>query len=245
MIDAIQSAKFITAKKSKELINKIEGLTSKRNAKKLEMQVFINDRIKYENEEIYYNVDKIHAAITDNKMISFQYYQYDINKQRVLRNSGMEYKVNPYALSWFDDHYYMIANYYKYDNLSHYRIDRICNVNVLEEPRRDFSELSSYKNYFNVADYSKKIYNMFSGTTEMVEIRFCNYLIDPVIDRFGVDIPVIKDGEEHFKIHSEVVVSDGFISWLMIYGNDVEVISPVSLRERIKEKADSISDLYS
>lgn len=244
MIDAIQSAKFITVKKSKELIKKIEGLTSEGNAKKLENQVFINDRIKYENEEIYYNVDKIYTGIMNNRMISFQYYQYDISKKQVLRNIGMEYKVSPYALSWVDDQYYMIANFHKYDNLSHYRIDRICNVNVLEESRRDSAELSSYRNYFNVADYSKKIYNMFSGTTEVIEVRFSNHLIDTVIDKFGVDITIKKHGDKHFIIHTEVSISDGFISWLMIFGDEIEIISPLSLRERIKGKADRISNVY-
>lgn len=244
MIDAIQSAKFITPQKSKELIKKIEGLTSKNFSKKLETQVFINDRIKYDNEEIYYNVDKIHNAITENKMVSFKYYKYDLNKNREFRNGGMEYLVNPYALTWFDDNYYLVGNYHRYNNISHYRIDRICSVNVLDKPRRSFTELVDYKYYFNTADYSNKIYNMFSGELKIVDIRFENYLIDAVIDRFGVDVTLLKQDEESFIVHTQAVVSDGFISWLLIFGDDAEVIEPKSLRHMIKEKVNKINNLY-
>ena len=244
MIDAIQSARFITPQKSKELIKKIEGLTSKNFSKKLETQVFINDRIKYDNEEIYYNVDKIHNAITENKMVSFKYYKYDLNKNREFRNGGMEYLVNPYALTWFDDNYYLVGNYHRYNNISHYRIDRICSVNVLDKPTRSFTELVDYKYYFNTADYSNKIYNMFSGELKTVDIRFENYLIDAVIDRFGVDVTLLKQDEESFIVHTQVVVSDGFISWLLIFGDDAEVIEPNSLRDMIKEKVGKINNLY-
>ena len=244
MIDAIQSAKFITPQKSKELIKKIEGLTSKNFSKKLETQVFINDRIKYDNEEIYYNVDKIHNAIAENKMVSFKYYKYDLNKNREFRNGGMEYLVNPYALTWFDDNYYLVGNYHRYNNISHYRIDRICSVNALDKPRRSFTELVDYKYYFNTADYSNKIYNMFSGELKTVDIRFENYLIDAVIDRFGVDVTLLKQDEESFIVHTQVVVSDGFISWLLIFGDDAEVIEPKSLRDMIKEKVSKINNLY-
>lgn len=244
MIDAIQSAKFITPQKSKELIKKIEGLTSKNFSKKLETQVFINDRIKYDNEEIYYNVDKIHNAIAENKMVSFKYYKYDLNKNREFRNGGMEYLVNPYALTWFDDNYYLVGNYHRYNNISHYRIDRICSVNALDKPRRSFTELVDYKYYFNTADYSNKIYNMFSGELKAVDIRFENYLIDAVIDRFGVDVTLLKQDEESFIVHTQAVVSDGFISWLLIFGDDAEVIEPKSLRDMIKEKVSKINNLY-
>lgn len=240
----MQSANFISAKKSKELVKKIESLTSEHYARLLQSQVFIDDRIKCQNEEVYYNIDKLNTAIIKNNKISFQYYEYDVNKKRILRNSGLEYIVNPYGLSWHDDNYYLIGNYNKYDNLSHYRVDRMCNMNIMDETRKNFSELGLDKNYFNVADYSKKIYNMFSGTSELVEIKFCSHLINPVLDKFGVDIPIILEDEEHFKIYTEAFVSEGLISWLLIFGDEVEVIKPDSLRERIKERAESIYNLY-
>ncbi len=244
LIDAIQSAKFITPKKSKELIKKIEGLTSKNNSKKLETQIFMNDRIKYDNEEIFYSVDRIHNAIEENKMVSFKYYKYDLNKNREFRNGGMEYLVNPYALTWFDDNYYLVGNYHKYDNISHYRIDRICSVNVLDKLRRSFTELVDYKNYFNTADYSKKIYNMFSGELQKIEVKFENYLIDAVIDRFGIDVSLLKEDEESFIVHTEAVISDGLVSWLLIFGDSVEVIAPKSLRDMIRNKVEGIINLY-
>lgn len=244
LIDAVQSAKFITSKKSKELIKKIGALTSENNARRLETQVFIHDRIKYDNEGIYYNVDKIYNAITENKMISFKYCKYDLNKNREWRNGGMEYLVNPYALTWSDDNYYLIGNYYKYDDISHYRIDRIDSVTILDKSRRSFMELVDYKHYFNTGDYSKKIYNMFSGELEAVDIRFKDYLIDAVIDRFGVNVTLLKQDEESFIVHTEAVISDGFISWLLIFGDGVEVIKPKVLRDMIKEKVEGIIKLY-
>lgn len=244
MIDAVQSAKFITPKKSRELIRKIESLTSKNFAKKLESQVFIDDRIKYQNEEIYYNIDKIQRAIMNDNMITFKYYKYNINKERVYRNNGMKYIVNPYFLSWLDNHYYLIGNYHKYDDISHYRIDRISDVNILDEKRRRFSEISSYKNCVNIADYDKNVYGAFSGVTEEVILRFHNNLVDAVIDRFGTDIFIIKDGDEHFKIRTNVITSNGFISWLFGFWDEVEVLKPLSLREKVKDALKSINELY-
>jgi predicted DNA-binding transcriptional regulator YafY len=244
LADAVQIAKFISTKKSKELIKKIEGLTSRHLAKDIDRQLFLSDRIKCENEEVYYNVDKIHSAIANNRKISFQYFDYDIHKDRVFRNEGMEYLVNPYGLTWSDDNYYMVANHDKYTNVVQYRVDRMVNVNIVEQKRRDPSEISIYKSHFNTADYSKKLYNMYSGELELVVIRFKKHVMNSVIDRFGIDIPVIEDGEDYFKISNQVAVSDGFISWILMFGDNAEVISPQSLREKIIEKVVKIKKLY-
>lgn len=244
MIDAVQVARFITPKKSRELIKKIQNLTSSNYAKKLESQVFIDERIKYQNEEIYYIIDRIQTAIMNNRMISFKYYQYNMNKERVYKRNGNDYNVNPYALSYLNGHYYLIGNYNKYNDISHYRIDRICNVNILDEKRRSFSEISSYNNYFNIADYDKKVYGAFSGTTEDVVLRFHNSLLDVVIDEFGRDISIIKDGDEYFKIRTKVITSNGFISWLFAFWDEVEVLEPTSLREKVKGTLKNMNDIY-
>lgn len=244
MIDAVQAARFITPKKSRELIKKMTTLTSKNYAKKLESQVFIDDRIKYQNEEIYYIIDRIQTAMMNNRMISFKYYQYNMNKERVYKRNGNDYKVNPYALSYLDGHYYLIGNYYKYDDISHYRVDRISKVNILDEKRRNLSEISSYKNHFNIADYDKKVYGAFSGENEEVVLRFNNSLVDAVIDKFGSGVSIIKDGDKHFKIRTKVITSNGFISWLFGFWDEVEVLEPLSVREKVKDALKNMNDIY-
>ncbi len=243
LVDAVQSAKFITPKKSKELIEKLEHLTSVNLYKRIHEQTFINDRLKCLNEEIYYNIDKIHTAIINNKKISFNYYDYNLDKQRYLRGGGKKYNISPYAMIWYDDDYYLVGNYSKYENLSHYRIDRICNVDVINEDRRDFSTVSSYKNYFNAADYAKKIYSAFPGKIEKLRIRFRSDLINAVLDRFGMDVPIIKE-DNTFTIITEAVVSEGFLSWIFIFGNGAEILEPYDVREKVKQRINSIIEIY-
>jgi predicted DNA-binding transcriptional regulator YafY len=244
LIDAIQSARFITRKKTRELIKKFESLTSKNLSKNLHKHVFVNNRLKYDNEEIFYNIDKLHRAISNNKKISFKYYSYNIDKKRVMKRNGLSYIVNPYAMTWYDDNYYLIGNMDKWDDLAHFRVDRICGLEVLDECAKSFEKVSLYKNIFNTADYSKKIYYMFSGEVEKVRIRFSNGAINSVLDRFGMDTSVMKDGDEYFIVTAEIVPSDGFISWLYIFGEDAEVLSPESLREKVKHNINSIKRVY-
>ncbi len=244
LVDAIQSARFITQKKSRELIKKIERLTSKNQAKNLERQIFIEDRLKCQNEEIYYNIDKIHQAISISKKISFQYYQYDINKDKKLKDSGKLYIISPYAMTWFDDHYYLVGNNDRYNNLSHYRIDRMCNIIITEQGVRNFTEVSDYKYYFNTADYSKRLYNMFPGETEKVKIKFKNHLINAVLDRFGMDVTITKENEGEFCVIADLVVSDGFLAWLLIFGEDAKIIAPDNLIKKMQDKIRKIYALY-
>ena len=244
LVDAVQSARFITPKKSKELIQKLERLTSINLSKNLHRQVYIEDRIKCTNEEIYYTIDKLHTAISTNMQVSFQYYEYDLNKNRWLRNGGMEYVVSPYAMTWFDDHYYLVGNLEKWNDLSHFRIDRMCNVNIMDRPRRNFEEVSRYKNSFNTADYSKKLYSMFPGDSERVKIRFAKHLVNAVLDRFGMDVSILPEDDNHFIVAAEIIPSEGFISWLFIFGNEAEVLAPLFLRNRIEEKIDSLRSIY-
>lgn len=244
LVDAVQSARFITPRKSKELVQKLERLTSINLSKNLHRQVYIEDRIKCTNEEVYYTIDKLHTAISTNRQVSFQYYEYDLNKNRRLRNGGMEYVISPYAMTWFDDHYYLVGNMEKWNDLSHFRIDRMCSVSITDKPRRDFEEVSQYKNSFNTADYSKKLYSMFPGESEKIQIRFARHLVNAVLDRFGMDVSIVPEDDYHFIVTAEVIPSEGFISWLFIFGNDAEVLSPQTLRDKIKERIDKVRSIY-
>ncbi|MGN1081335.1 MAG: helix-turn-helix transcriptional regulator, partial [Acutalibacteraceae bacterium] len=244
LMDAVQSAGFITAKKTKELIAKLNLLVSNYQAEELKNQVYVDSRIKYDNEEIYYNIDRIHTAITENKKIDFIYYRRVIPDGSVsAKLSGKAMKVSPYALLWSNDHYYLIGNNEKYDNLIHLRIDRMKKVDILDEASRDFSEVSRYKNYFDVADYSRKAFNMYGGEQKLIELRCGNDMIEEVLDRFGSDAPIRPDGEGYFTIRTNALVSDGLIGWILGF-DSVEVVSPLELRKKVGERLKKLCKTY-
>ena len=193
LIDAIQSSKFITQTKSRELITKIKNFVSEHQAKQLQRQVYINDRVKTMNESVYYNVDDIHTAINQNKKIRFKYYKWDINKKLVPSHNGDWFVVSPWALTWDDENYYMVA----FDNLDHkikhYRVDKMMHISI-EEEKRDGKE--AFKN-FDMAEYSKATFGMYQGQKTKVKIRFANYMCGVFIDRFGKDISFRPIDDEH------------------------------------------------
>lgn len=224
LADAVTSSRFLTEKKSNELLKKIEGLSSIHEAKQIQRQVFVTNRVKAMNERIYINVDTIHRAISEGKKISFKYFDYDIHKKKKYRD-GLRI-CSPYALSRDDERYYLISYYEKYKNISNFRIDRMEAVTILDEksdPKPD---------NFNVAEYMNSSFSMFSGDPEEVKLRFCNSLINPVIDRFGTDITVIADGEEHFTVRVKVKAEPPFFAWLFQFGGKVQIIDPKELKEK-------------
>ena len=222
LVDAVQTSKFITKKKSAELIGKIERLTSKYQAQVLHRQVYVSARIKNMNESIYYNVDKIYQGIDENKQIEFFYMEYNLDKKRVPRRNGKRYKISPYALTWNDDNYYLIGYDGQSDTIKHYRVDKMENIVVLKENREGETNI-------DIGEYSKKVFSMFGG-------RF----IGVVIDRFGTDVPVIKTDSEHFETSVTVKISPQFFGWLASLGRGVKIISPISVKDRYKEHIQSI-----
>lgn len=248
LMDAVQAANFISAKKSKELISKIGTLCSKNQAATLEKQVYIENRNKCTNEEIYYNIDLVNKAIVQKKKISFTYIKRKINenKKEIVRQEK-QLTVSPYALIWSNDHYYLVSNNSKYDNLMHTRIDRMKKVRLVDEPSRDFSEVSPYKRFFDSADYSGKLFNMFSGDNQKLRLRCSDGILEEMVDRFGDDCDITKahiDMEESFILETSCVCSEGLVSWLMQFGDKVEVLSPESLKRDITEKAEAILKVY-
>lgn len=248
LMDAVQAANFISAKKSKELIGKICTLCSINQAKILEKQVYIENRNKCTNEEIYYNIDLVNKAIVRKKKISFTYIKRVIDEgaKEIVREEK-EFVVSPYALIWSNDHYYLVSNNAKYDNLMHTRIDRMKKVEIIDEPSRDFAEVSAYRSFFDSADYSGKLFNMFSGDTQKLTLRCSDSILEEMVDRFGDDCKirkVSKDKTESFILETKCVCSEGLVSWIMQFGNKVEVINPESLKNDIIMKARNIIDNY-
>ena len=246
LIDAVQAANFITQKKSKELIGKIGTLCSEGQRKLIEGQVYIDNRVKCSNEEIYYNIDILNRAIQKNRQVSFIYQKRTTaDNEEGYELSEKEFCVSPYALIWSNDHYYLVANNEKYDNLMHTRIDRMKKVEISDKRARNFSEVSPYKKFFDSADYSGKIFNMFSGDTQRLELCCDNTIIEEILDRFGADVTLKKsDRENSFILATKCVISEGLVSWIMQFGPKVEVKSPKKLREDVRIRAEEIAELY-
>lgn len=237
--DAVSSSKFITEKKSEELIKKIESLTSIYEAKQLHRQIYVIGRVKTVNEKIYYNVDTIHQAIAQNRQLSFQYFGYNLDKEKQFHHDGEKYCVCPYALSWDDENYYMIAYYKKHGNLSHFRVDKMENIEILEVSR----PIPEHKN-FNLAEYSKKLFNMFGGEEEKIKLQFDNTLIGVVFDRFGRDITVQRADESSFIIYINAMVSPTLLGWIFGFGDKVKILSPESLVKKLQQKAHKCLSQY-
>lgn len=240
LVDAVQCSKFVTHKKSNELIKKIESLTSKKQAMMLQRQVYVANRAKSINENIYYNVDKLHQAIADNRKVSFQYFDYNLDKEKVFRKDGDRYVISPYSLSWDDENYYVIAYYKKHDNFVHYRVDRMSSIELMDEMR----DLLNEDTVFNVAEYAKQTFNMFNGVDEVVWLEFDNDLVNQVLDRFGADISIQKETEETFSIRTRVKVSSTFFSWVAQYGKKARIMQPQHVRDAFTDFLSEILKQY-
>ncbi len=244
LIDAVQSADFISAKKTKSLIKKFSSFASEYQYKKLEKQVYIDNRNKCANENLFIVIDTIDSAILSKKQIEVVYRKRKIVDGKTARYEEKTMVINPYALIWSDDHYYLVGNYSKYNNLIHLRIDRLKSVNVLDTYARHFSEVSPYKTYFDIADYSNKHLSMFSGDIKPVEMICNNSMIEHFVDQFGEKVIMRPYDEENFIVKVDVAVTDGLVAWIMQYGNKVRVKSPKELKNMIIDKTNSILELY-
>ena len=231
LIDAVQSAKFITQKKSKSLISKVKNFVSEHQAKQLQRQIVINDRVKTMNESVYYNVDDIHTAINQNRKIKFKYYKWDIDKKLVERHGGSYFFVSPWALLWDDENYYMIA-FDDWDNkIKHYRVDKMMYIEVGNDERAGKEE---FKN-FDMAKYSKATFGMYHGEKTKVCIKFANHMCGVFIDRFGKDTLFRKIDENHSELIADINVSPQFFGWIISLGNDVEIVSPKEVVNELRE----------
>ncbi len=245
LVDAVKSANFITSKKTKVLIEKIGSLCSEGQLKKIDSQVYIDSPVKCSNEDIYYSIDLIGKAIENKQKIKFLYRKRVVNEKGQVTYSQKTHVASPYAMIWSDDHYYLVCNNPKYDNLMHVRIDRMKKVEITEDEARAFSEVSEYKDYFDVSDYSNKAFSMFSGELEKLEFIADDSIVEAILDRFGTAVKFAKCGENRILATVTVIGSEGLVAWIMQYGTKIEVMKPASLRQQVKDKAEEIARLYS
>ncbi len=242
--DAVRTASFISAKKSRELISKLNGLLSVHKARRRSNSVFVTTATKTENEEIYYSIDTINRAIEEKKQIKIKYISRKLDKNRNVTATFKEMTLNPYALCWQDDHYYLIGNYAKYDNLIHLRLDRIKKAELTDIPARHFSEVSEYKEFFDTADYLNKLFGMYSGEITPVEFTCKKDITEQVFDRFGENIFIKNETEESFKFSVNAALSDALVTWIINYGDKLRVEKPRVLQEMVKKRAKQVLENY-
>ena len=222
LMDAVQSSRFITQRKSDALIRKLEGLASVHQAAQLQRQVYVSGRIKVMNESIYYNVDKLHLAIAGQKAITFKYFDYDIARNKVLRQDGKRYVASPYGLIWNSENYYLVAFDHPHQELRHYRVDKMTEIVVTSMDREGRDQYPD----FQLAEYGQKHFGMYSGQEMNVTLRGRRDKASLVWDRFGQDIIMIPDGEEHFTVTLPVVISPQFFGWLLGLDGSVTLVGP-------------------
>lgn len=240
LVDSVQSSKFITHKKTGELIKKIEQLASVYEGQLLNRQVFVTNRIKSMNESIYYNVDEIHTGIASNRKIQFHYFEYNTKKEKVLRKDGAIYEVSPYALTWDDENYYLVAFDSAAGIIKHYRVDKMTDISVTDIPRDGQQVFSG----IDMGIYAKKVFGMFSGEEETVRLRVANHLVGAMLDRFGKDIVIIPSGDSYFTTQVNVIVSSQFFGWISGIGPEVVITGPEHVVEKMKKHIDAISAQY-
>lgn len=239
LVDAVQSSRFITTRKSRSLIKKLEQLAGKHDAGKLQRQVYVAGRIKTENESIYYSIDQIHNAIQENRQISFQYLDWNLKKQLVPRDK-QERTVSPWALIWREEYYYLAAFDSQDQIMKHYRVDKMGQVKVLKDAREGMEQFSKT----DPAVYSNQTFGMFAGQEEIVTLQFPNRLIGVVLDRFGKDVDIRPMTDRIFRIRAKVAVSGQFFGWLAGIGREAVVIQPVSVRDQYQRwLADIVSTM--
>lgn len=244
LADAVRTAGFISAAKTRELVKKLDSFVSRYQAQKRENRVYFSSCAKSVNEEIFYSIDKISRAVSEKKKICFEYVNRVLSPDRTIEKQKREMLISPYALTWQDDHYYVIGNYEKYDNLIHLRLDRMYKVEITDMPQRHFSEVSEYTDYFDTPDYTAKLFGMHGGEIYDIELKCSKKITEQVADRFGEDIFIKKVTDEDFCFTVRAALSDALVSWVISYGDRVRVLEPQILRDMVVNRTENVLGLY-
>ncbi|MBE6644260.1 MAG: WYL domain-containing protein [Ruminococcaceae bacterium] len=239
LVDAVQASKFITAKKSREIIEKLELFAGSHRSRELSRQVYVDDRIKTVNPASIYSIDAIHTAINEDRKLTFKYFDYNGEKKKVFRHGGEPYTVSPCALLWDDEKYYLVAFDEAEQIIKNFRVDKMQETTVLDSVRKIDGVLEK----FNPADYSRKIFGMYGGREELVTLECREKLAGVIIDRFGTD-PVFIKTEFGFKFSMRVMVSPTFFAWVLGFGEDMRILSPDAVKTKFVENLRKISANY-
>lgn len=237
LVDAVQSSRFLTEKKSGALIGKLESLASVHQARQLQRQVYVDRRIKTMNESIFYNVDRLHGAIGAHRVISFRYFEVNMYKQRVYRRSGDQYQVTPYGLIWDNENYYLAGWDHTQEEVRHYRVDKMEDIQITQERGRDWGS-------WDLEGYTRRHFGMYAGRPCQLRLRCAATLAGVFLDRFGKDIMLVPQGEGYFTVTLDLVVSPPFWGWLFWLGQQVEVLSPAWAVEEFRQRLAQVAAVY-
>lgn len=246
LVDAVQSSRFITHKKSNQLIQKVEGFASRYQAQQLQRQVFVANRVKTMNESIYINVDKIYEAIAANRRITYRYLDWVFQDgaaggyEKQFRRQGKTYRISPWSLCWADERYYMIGFDSEVGLIKHYRVDKMLGISLTDEPR----DGQEHFEHFDMAVYTRQVFGMFGGNEQTVTLRFENRLLGVVLDRFGEDVPIRREDADTFQVRVRVAVSPQFLSWVFSFGGGARIVSPAAVADTMREQLASVMKQY-
>ncbi|MGI6039766.1 MAG: WYL domain-containing transcriptional regulator [Clostridiales bacterium] len=246
LVDAVQSSKFITHRKSTELIKKVESLASVHEAQLLQRQVYVTNRIKTMNESIYYNIDAVHSAISMGRQVTFLYSEWVIafdegeRFRKQFRKDGRRYVISPWALIWDDEYYYMLGYDSQAGIIKHYRVDKMSRIEIEESVREGKEQFDK----LDLAVYTRGVFGMFGGGEETVRIKIANHLIGAIVDRFGEDVFISREDDEHFIVSVDVSVSPHFLSWVFGFGRDAVIISPEHVVNEFVNYTNSVISMY-
>lgn len=240
LVDAVQASKFISRRKSEELIRKLESLASEHDARQLQRNVFIYNRPKTGNETIYYNVDKIHTAILENRQIQYQYAEWTVKKELIPKKNGAVYTVSPWSLTWDDANYYLIGYDEAADCMKHYRVDKMQRTRVIGQERVGKERFQD----FDLVEFSKKTFSMYGGHDEEVTLQCGNELIGVILDRFGTEVMIVPADEGQFRVRVLVAVSPQFFGWVTGIGVRLRIAGPERVQKEYKEYLEGIMEGY-
>ena len=230
LVDAVESSRFITSKKSGDLIRKLGQLTSSAQAEQLDRHIYMDGMPKPSNEAIYYIVDTIQSSIQSNQQISFQYYEYLPTKEKVLKHQGYRYQFTPYALIWNRDHYYVVGWSEKHMKLSQFRVDRMTSVEMMDQPGHQLLG-------FEPARYVQKVFGMYPDDLQMVTLFCENDVMRSIIDRFGEDVRTEVVDDNHFQAIVEVAPSPPFFGWIFTFAGKIRILKPDNVLEEMRQMA--------
>lgn len=240
LIDSVQASRFITEKKSLQLIEKLETLCSRHEAKNMHSQVYMNGRYKHSNESIYYNVDIIHEAIKEDRQVSFKYKDCTPDKKTVYVDDGKMYTTSPFGFVWNNENYYMIGYNPECECFGHYRVDRMAEIEILEEERQGKCVFAEYP----MDAYVYWVSGSCCGDEMHVVMEFDNSLARTVFDRFGSGIPTKPLDDGHFRVTAQVLVNKEFYAWIFSLGKDAKIVSPPQAVRGMSAVLDEIREMY-
>ena len=230
LVDAVESSRFITEKKSTALIKKLGHLTSTAQAEQLNRRIYMGGTPKPENEGIYYNVDTIHNAVQKKQQITFRYFEYTPKKEKILKHDGYKYRFSPYAMIWNRDCYYAVGWSEKHGKIAQFRVDRMTAVEPLEQTAVQTPD-------FDPAEYVRKVFGMYPDNLCTVELLCDNEIMRSVIDRFGENVQTETVDEQHFRATVEVAPSPPFFSWVFTFSGKIRIVSPAAVLEEMRDMA--------